>query len=135
MSFLYFVFLFSASPCLSFRSLSCSVFVLLDVFFPASCSSPILVWYFLVSVRSNPRRPIVSSNGHPTERISQFVDFHIKLLVANPPSYIKDTTHFLNNLNNIGQLPDDVLLTTLDVSSLYTNIPHKDGIQSLQRIS
>ena len=105
-------------------------------FFPASCSSPILVWYFLVSVRSNPGRPIVSSNGHPTERISQFVDFHIKLLVANPPpSYIKDTTHFLNKLNNIGQLPDEVLLTTLDVSSLYTNIPHKDGIQSLQRIS
>ena len=38
--------------------------------------------------------------------------------------------HFLNKLNNIGQLPDGVLLVILDVSSLYTNIPHKDGIQT-----
>ena len=40
------------------------------------------------------------------------------------------TTHFLNKLNNIGQLPNGVLLVTLDVTSLYTTIPHKDGIQA-----
>ena len=32
-----------------------------------------------------------------------------------------------------GQLPDGVLLVTLDVSSLYTNIPHKDGIQACSK--
>ena len=42
----------------------------------------------------------------------------------------RDTAHFLNKLNNIGQLPNGVLLVTLDVTSLYTNIPHKDGIQA-----
>ena len=43
------------------------------------------------------------------------------------------TTHFLNKLNNIGQLPNGVLLVTFDVTSLYTlytNIPHMDGIQA-----
>ena len=79
--------------------------------------------------QGHPGRPIVSSNSHPTERISQFVDFHLQPLVTKLPSYIKDTTHFLNKLNSIGQLPDGVLLVTLDVSSLYTNIPHNDGIQ------
>ena len=80
--------------------------------------------------QGHPGRPIVSSNSHPTERISQFVDFHLQPLVTKLPSYIKDTTHFLNKLNSIGQLPDGVLLVTLDVSSLYTNIPHNDGIQA-----
>jgi hypothetical protein len=26
---------------------------------------------------NNPGRPIVSANGHPTEKISEFVDFHL----------------------------------------------------------
>jgi hypothetical protein len=25
---------------------------------------------------NNPGRPIVSANGHPTEKISEFIDFH-----------------------------------------------------------
>ena len=80
--------------------------------------------------QGHPGRPTVSSNSHPTERISQFVDHHLQPLVTKLPSYIKDTTHFLNKLNSIGQLPSGVLLVTLDVASLYTNIPHNDGIQS-----
>ena len=80
--------------------------------------------------QGHPGRPIVSSNSHPTERISQFVDHHLQPLVTKLPSHIKDTTHFLNKLNSVGQLPNGVLLVTLDVASLYTNIPHNDGIQA-----
>ena len=74
--------------------------------------------------QGHPGRPIVSSNSHPTEPISQFVDHHLQPLVTKLPSYIKDTTHFLNKLNSIGQLSNGVLLVTIDVASLYTNIPH-----------
>ena len=28
---------------------------------------------------NNPGRPIVSANGHPTEKISEFIDFHLRL--------------------------------------------------------
>ena len=45
--------------------------------------------------QGNPGRPIISSNGHPTERISEFVDYPLKPLEQTLPSYIKDTTHFL----------------------------------------
>ena len=45
-------------------------------------------------------------------------------MVKDIPSYIKDTTDFLYKIQSLGQLPDDTLLVTLDVSSLYTNIPH-----------
>ena len=80
----------------------------------------------------NPGRPIVSSNGHPTERISQFVDYYIKPLVHKTASVIKDTTHFLNKLDQLGHLPSNAILVTLDVSSLYTNIPHNEGIDACQ---
>ena len=80
--------------------------------------------------QGNPGRPVISSNGHPTERISQFVDYHLKPLVQKLPSYIKDTTHFLLKLQELGTLPSNAILVTLDVSSLYTNIPHKEGIEA-----
>ena len=45
-------------------------------------------------------------------------------------SFIKDTTHFLNKLEHLEQLPQNAFLVTLDVSSLYTNIPHNEGIDA-----
>ena len=72
----------------------------------------------------NPGRPIVSSNSHPTERLSHFVDYYLQPLVHKLPSFVKDTNDFLNKLLTIGNLPANSLLVTLDVSSLYTNIPH-----------
>ena len=80
--------------------------------------------------QGNPGLPIISSNGHPTERISEFVDYHFKSLVQSLPSYIKDTTHFLLQLEQMGPLPDNAILVTLDVSSLYPNIPHNEGIEA-----
>ncbi|XP_041472561.1 uncharacterized protein LOC121421826 [Lytechinus variegatus] len=79
----------------------------------------------------NPGRPILSGNGSPTENISLFVDYHIKPLVSRAPSYIHDTPEFLRKLNDIkDQIPETAIIGTLDVSSLYTNIPHDEGIQA-----
>ena len=76
-------------------------------------------FYILPKVHkpSNPGRPILSSNSHPTERISHFIDHHLQ------PNYhlmLKTLTIF--SINS--------LLVTLDVSSLYTNIPHNEGINA-----
>ena len=57
-------------------------------------------FYLLPKVHKNldkpPGRPIVSGNGTPTERISQYVDEHIKPFAPKIDSYIKDTSHFLS---------------------------------------
>ena len=75
-----------------------------------------------------PGRPVVSANSCPTERISTFVDIFTKHLVPRVPSYIKDTGHFLTILKDVVQpLPEGTLLCTLDVTSLYTNIPNEEG--------
>ena len=45
------------------------------------------------------------------------------------PSYVKDTTKFINQIEQT-TLPTHSKLASIDVSSLYTNIPHHEGIQS-----
>ena len=59
--------------------------------------------------------------GFHTERLSHFVDYHFQPLVHKLPSFVKDTNDFLNKLLNIGNLPANSILVTLDVSSLYNN--------------
>ena len=81
----------------------------------------------------NPGRPIVSANGHPTEKISEFVSFHLNPLVQTLPSYIKNTTHLLNKLKDLDVLPANAILATLDVSSLHTNIPTNEGIDACRK--
>ena len=82
----------------------------------------------------NPGRPIVSANGHPTEKISEFVDLHLQPHVQNLPSYLQDTTDFLRKQDAMGQLPPETLLVSMDVTSLYTNIPHEDGIKACEEV-
>ena len=48
------------------------------------------------------------------------------------PSYIKDTTDFINKIRQLPQLSKDSFIVTLDVSSLYSNIPHKEIIETCQ---
>ena len=80
-----------------------------------------------------PGRPIVGSNNHVTEKISQFVDDQIRKYAMANPSYIKDTTDFIKKLKEVGPLAPGTLLCTMDVTSLYTNIPHYDGLYALAR--
>ena len=66
--------------------------------------------------------------NHPTSNISKFVDVHIKDFVPKTESYIRDTQDFIKKINQISPLPEWTILPTLDVSSLYTNIPNQEGL-------
>ena len=83
---------------------------------------------------NNPGRPIVSANGHPTEKISEFVDYHLRPHVETLPSFIKDTTDYLQKMQALNPLPADTFLVTMDVTSLYTNITHADGIDACKEV-
>ena len=77
-------------------------------------------------------RPIVSGRSGPTERIFTFVDSLLQPVAIKQESYIKDTTDFINSIENT-QIPENVVLATLDVSSLCTNIPQEEGIDVVCR--
>ena len=70
--------------------------------------------------------------GTATER-SEFLDFHIQPLVSNVPSIIKDTSDFLQKLENLGHIPSTAILCTIDVIGLYPHIPHGEGLEALLR--
>ena len=63
---------------------------------------------------------------------TEFVDFHIKPLVPEIPSYIKDTKHFLKVLRDLGRLPEGAILVTADVVGLYPHIPHEEGLSAMR---
>ena len=92
------------------------------------------VFYIVPKIHkeNNPGRPIVSGLGTLTEKLSGFVSELLSPVASNVNSFIQDTTHFLNileNFNSDHQFSND-LLVTMDVHSLYTNIPHEDGIEA-----
>lgn len=68
-----------------------------------------------------------------TESLSNFIDAHIRPLVVQLPSYLRDMGNFLEHLSNIQEL-NDIYLATLDITSLYTNIPHSMGLHALKNV-
>ena len=72
-------------------------------------------------------RPIVSSYNSATENISQFIDHWLQPIMKSLPSYLKDTLQLINELKEISVEPDTILVT-VDVKSLYSCIPHDEGI-------
>ena len=78
-------------------------------------------------------RPIVSANDCPTEKISAFVDTFLNPIVQKSKSYVKDTTDFLNLIKSIKIEHDYLIIGPLDVTSLYTQIPHNEGLEAISK--
>ena len=82
--------------------------------------------------KNNPGRPVVASTNCHTTKISKYVDHYIQPIAQQVRSYIRDTTDLLNKIKYIGKIPENALLVTLDVRSLYTNICHNEGLLALK---
>ena len=95
---------------------------------PDNCTEARFYMLPKIHKKGVPGRPICSSVNHPTSRISKLVDEHIKEYVPHTKSYIRDTQDFIKKIKSLGSIPEGAILCTLDVSSLYTNIPNNEGI-------
>ena len=49
-------------------------------------------------------------------------------------SYIKDWVDFINKIWRIGSIPDNSILVTADVMTLYPSIPHDVGLKALREV-
>ena len=79
-----------------------------------------------------PGRPIISNCGTPTDKVSEFLDHHLKPIMQEGWSYIKDTEDYLKKVQNMGKSPQESLLVTVDVVGLYPSIPHNAGLKVLK---
>ena len=61
------------------------------------------------------------------------MDHFIGPFVSLSQSFIRVSAHSINILNEL-TLQLGMLLCTLNITSLYTNIPHNEGIQSIKEI-
>ena len=75
-------------------------------------------------------RPIISGCDGLTECLSSFpsgVDKVLQPIAQIQESYLKDTTHFIRFIEST-RVPKNAFLVSMDVTSLYTNIPQEEGI-------
>lgn len=97
------------------------------------------VIYILPKIHKNlakpPGRPIIAGMGSLIEKISVFVDSFLKPRVQSLPSFVQDSQDMIKILQSVSLPQNPTLLVTLDVESLYTNIPHDGGIQAIDFFS
>ena len=103
-----------------------------DYLLPTNCRTSKFYFFPKIHKKKVVGRPIISGNGCPTEKISAFVDEHIKEYVKLFPSYVKDTTDFISKIRSL-KTTNRIVLVTMDVTSLYTNIPNHEGKTAVHR--
>ena len=67
------------------------------------------------------------------EKVSEFLDSELKLVMQEGWSYIKDSTDFIKKLKNIDHIPQGAIMVTADVVGLY-RIPHDAGLEALRKV-
>ena len=78
-----------------------------------------------------PFRTIVSGVNTQTERMAEVAEHELNDYVINSPTYIRDTTDFINKLREIkSTIPTNALLFCFDVEKLYPSVPRTEGIQA-----
>ena len=87
--------------------------------------------YFLKKIHKNPMdiRTIVSMVNSATANLAEFLDIYLQPIMKQPQAYLKITTQFINEILEI-PVEQNTWLVTVDVKSLYTNIPNDEGIQA-----
>ena len=76
--------------------------------------------------------PVISNCGTPTEKVSEFLDYHLKSVMERSWSYFKDSGDFIERIRRISNIPDDAILVTADVVGLNPSIPHELGLKALE---
>lgn len=71
---------------------------------------------------SIPGHPIVSGINSILEPLLKYLDHFIKDSVKNTPTYVKDSSDFIMQLENF-KIPEMAGFLTIDINSLYMNIP------------
>ena len=95
------------------------------------CRCPLFYGLPKVHKTDIPLRPIVSGCEGSTDHLFNFVTEYIQPIAELLPAYFKDSTDFLRFLRYQNATPEEYFLVTADVTSLYTNIPHQEGMEAI----
>ena len=79
-------------------------------------------------VKVPPIRPIVSQCNSPLLPTAKFIDHVLQPLAQSYPDYLHNTTALSLTLQEL-YVPEDAILVTVDVNSLYPSIPQTEMLQ------
>ena len=79
-----------------------------------------------------PGRPVHSNCGVPTEKVSEFLDSHMRPIMRSDWSYIKDSENFINKSRKLGKILDNAILVTVVAVALHPNIPNNVELRALK---
>ena len=68
----------------------------------------------------------------PTEKASEFVDFHLKPIMQDGWSYIRYSNDFINKIKNLKNIPSNSILVTAYIVYLYPSIPYELGLNAIK---
>ena len=57
-----------------------------------------------------PGRPLISNCEMPAEKVSEFLNYQLKLVMQKGKSCIRDSGHFLEKIKNISTFPENAIL-------------------------
>jgi hypothetical protein len=78
-----------------------------------------------------PGRPIVGNSFSEDTNICTYIDSFLKPIVNKQPYILSNTDHLLTEIEKI-DINENSILFSMDVSSLYTNIPIIKGIETIK---
>ena len=78
-----------------------------------------------------PLRPIVNTIGSPSYGLARLLTDKLKPLVSHSQSFIKDSSHFIQNINTMSLRESDIMVI-FDVVSLYTKIPVNEVVNIIK---
>ena len=100
--------------------------------YPTSAVPPKFYGLPKIHKTGTPLRPIVSSRGSITYGVAKELSHIIKPLVGQSPHHLKNTQHFIQQLQG-KRLEPGYIITSYDVKALFTSVPVQPSIQIVQQ--
>ena len=102
---------------------------------PQSTTYPIPLMYGIPKIHKQfivfpPIRPIVSQCGSVLKSIATFLDYMLQPLAQSYPDYLHNSTCLSCILQELS-IPENALLVSVDVESLYPSIPQTDMLETI----
>src|SRR2546425_7218512 len=96
---------------------------------------PVLYGLPKIHKKDIPLRPIVSQIDSPSYKINKFLDYILTTAEKEIPYLLQDTTKFLQYIKELDKFTHvKPILFTIDVTSLYTVLPHNMCIEYVKEM-
>ena len=81
-----------------------------------------------------PGRSVIWNCGTLTEKVSEFFDHSLKVVMQQSGTYIKDSGDFIKKLKEIKEVANDAIMVTADVFGLYPSIYHDVRLETIRKM-